>query len=101
VTFSKAKVSSLTSDGFFSRRKCPEILAPGWVQEAGGAFVEGSGGSREGNVTGVGFEGGDLCFSVSCCPASRLPMNKMSYISNNTARAAHVSDETCVGYIST
>lgn len=101
MTFNKAKVSSLTSDGFLSRKKCSDILAPGWVQVAGNVFIDGSGGSREGNLTGVGFEGGDLCFCVSCCPASRLPMNKLSYISNNIARAPHVSDETCVEYIPT
>lgn len=89
-------MSSLTSVGFLSRRKYLDILAPGSVHEAGGDRVDGSGGCREGNVTGVGFDGGDLCFCVSYCPASRFPMDEWAYISDHIARARHVSDETCV-----
>jgi hypothetical protein len=47
-------------------------------------------------VTGVGFDGGDLCFCVSCCPASRFPVHEKPYISDCIARAPNISDETCV-----
>lgn len=44
-----------------------------FVQVDGRSGEEGSGGVREGNVTGVGREGGVLSFLQSCWPAMRPP----------------------------
>jgi hypothetical protein len=72
--FRIAKVSSLASDGFLRRKKCAEIPDDESLRHAdGGERRDGSGGVREGKVTGMGREGGALSFLQSCWPARRPP----------------------------
>jgi hypothetical protein len=81
-------VSSVTSAGFFNPKKCLDTPGPLLEdQEDGGPEGEGSGGLRDGNVTGIGLAGGCLFFFVSCCPASRLPVCEGADVSVVMARA--------------
>ena len=64
VTFSSARVSLVTSDGFFRPKKCLVIAVTSPpLQDTGGVPIEGLGGSSFGKVAGIGFDGGGR----SCC----------------------------------
>lgn len=84
VTFRSANVSCVTSDGFLKVRKCAKIPAPcSVVQDDGGVDVDGTGGLRDGKVTGIGFGGGGLSLWVSCWPTSKFPVGNQPYICGN------------------
>lgn len=79
VTFSCDRVSLVTSDGFFSSKKCLVIpVTFDCFQDSGGVPVDGLGGSSTGKVAGIGLAGGGRSFCVSCCPANRWPGSLIS-----------------------
>jgi hypothetical protein len=98
VTFRWARLSSVTSDGFFKLKKCLEMPDVRSVpHNAGRVVVEGSGGVRAGKLMGMGFDGGGRSFCVSCWPASRLPKNKQcQHQRRGPLCIVHISNETGV-----